>query len=433
MRKSRKRISTGVGHLDRMLDGLYIGDNVIWYDDAGSLASLFCLNFLQSSWMESKPLIYISFDRSPKNLLDRLGPLAKTELLTILDCFTYGKGSASEVFLKFYKGSKPKEGRSIITVKEPRNVDEVMDAFYGIHGSLNGDVRFIFESLTGMEAIWGEEALLQFYAHSCPRLHELNTVAYWIMEKHAHSPRTRARINQIAQVVIDLSIKRGTNSLTILKAEKRHTDILNKPVHYWSKDLDITFEHERKRKGYVDIGLRIKALRNKRGISQKELAKLVGVTPSTISQVETNLIYPSIPALLKMAEVLSVDVSSFFQETVKRKDRPVFHAKDAVGVRLHALPEGSVDAQLLTPVDFDARAESYLLEIPAKKTLTSHFFISKGDEFGYLISGELKVSIGSKVHTLRQGDSICLTSEIPSQWKNSGPDNAVLLWVKIRL
>ena len=48
--------------------------------------------------------------------------------------------------------------------------------------------------------------IIRFYAHSCPRLYELNTIAYWILEKKAHSTRLRAQINQIAQVAIDLSV-----------------------------------------------------------------------------------------------------------------------------------------------------------------------------------------------------------------------------------
>ena len=84
-----------------------------------------------------------------------------------------------------------------------------------------------------MQELWGrEEYILDFYSHSCPRLYELNTIAYWIMEKRAHSPRLRARVNQITQVAIDLSVKRGKTSLTVLKAEKRHLDTLNKPFNY---------------------------------------------------------------------------------------------------------------------------------------------------------------------------------------------------------
>ncbi|MBV5267853.1 MAG: hypothetical protein JZU67_05000, partial [Burkholderiaceae bacterium] len=98
-----------------------------------------------------------------------------------------------------------------------------MDIFYNVHAKLKGDVRFIFESLTGMQELWhGEDQILNFYAHSCPRLYELNTVAYWMIEKRAHSSRLRAQINHIAQVVIDLSVKRGKTALTLIKAEKRH-------------------------------------------------------------------------------------------------------------------------------------------------------------------------------------------------------------------
>lgn len=114
-------------------------------------------------------------------------------------------------------------------------------------------------------------------------------------------------------MAIELSIKRGITSLTILKAEDRSVDNLHKPFTYWSRDLTVSFEAEKGSFGKIELGLRLKEVRTKKGLSQTELARLVGVTPSTISQIESNLIYPSVPALLKMAEVLSVAVSSFFQ------------------------------------------------------------------------------------------------------------------------
>jgi KaiC/GvpD/RAD55 family RecA-like ATPase len=61
----RLRVTSGVSQLDCLLGGLYIGDNVVWHDDTGSLASPFCLNFIQASEAQEKPIIYVSFDRSP--------------------------------------------------------------------------------------------------------------------------------------------------------------------------------------------------------------------------------------------------------------------------------------------------------------------------------------------------------------------------------
>ncbi len=422
--------TSGVDHLDYVLEGLFIGDNVVWYDDAGSLASVFCLNFIQASQAQKKPLIYVTFDRSPKNLLEKLGPLAQNPSLFILDCFTFGKGAGSPVFLKFYEQAESQDPFKLVQVGNPRDMGQVTKALYALHGTQKGDVRFVFESLTGMQELWGgEDQVLNFYSHSCPRLYELNTIAYWIMEKKAHSPRFRAQISQIAQVAVDLSIKRGTTFLTVLKAEKRKLDNLHQPHKYWVKELNVAFDEERRPSGLMDLGQRIKALRLKRGLSQTELAQSVGVTPSTISQVESNLIYPSLPALFKMAEILAVEGSSFFFDQGKEKTRVIFPLREATDLRMPGMPEFSIQTKRLTPVDLEAKAEPFLIEIPPQQSLPTHFFFHKGEEMGYLLSGKLSVKMGSRTYDLLPGDLIHLTSEIPNAWSNLGPTPARLLWI----
>ncbi|MBN1907314.1 MAG: helix-turn-helix domain-containing protein [Deltaproteobacteria bacterium] len=426
------RIATGVSQLDRILGGLFVGDNVVWYDDAGSLAYAFCLNFMQASESQDKHIIYVSFDRSPKNLLDKLGALADYEKLTILDCFTYGKGEGSEIFLKFYREKMSEIKCRIVTSKEPKKVEKVMDAFYGIHADMTGDVRFVFESITGMQELWGgEESILTFYSHSCPRLYELNTIAYWIMEKEAHTPRLRASINQIAQVAIELSVKRGKTSLTVLKAEKRDSSTLNRPYGYWTRDMNILFDSEKRPTASIDMGIRLKELRVKRGLSQTEVARLIGVTPSTISQIESNLIYPSVPALLKMAEILNIEVSAFFQGGGEARPKNVFTSSDASDIRFGDLPEESISGKLLTPLDFEAKAEPYIIEIAPNKNFPGHFFSHKGDEIGYILSGELQMNLEKTSYIARAGDLIYLANDTPACWKNTGTDVARLLWIKI--
>jgi transcriptional regulator with XRE-family HTH domain/KaiC/GvpD/RAD55 family RecA-like ATPase len=427
------KVASGVDQLDFILEGLFIGDNVVWYDDAGSLASVFCLNFIQISQAQKKPLIYVTFDRSPKNLLEKLGPLAQNPDLFILDCFTFGKGAGSSIFLEFYEQLESQGPFKLVQVENPRDMRQVTEALYALHSTQKGDVRFVFESLTGMQELWGgEDQVLNFYSHSCPRLYELKTIAYWVMEKKAHSPRFRAQISQIAQVAIDLSIKRGTTSLTILKAEKRKLDNLHQPHKYWVKDLNITFDDERRPSGLMDLGQRIKALRLKRGLSQTELAQSVGVTPSTISQVESNLIYPSLPALFKMAEILAVEGSSFFLDQGKEKSRVIFPLREATDLRMTGMPEFSIQTKRLTPVDLEAKAEPFLIEIPPRQTLSSHFFFHKGEEMGYLLDGKLSVKMPSGEYELLPGDLIHLTSEIPNAWSNLGPDPARLLWLLVK-
>lgn len=432
MIQKNKHISSGIKQLDKLLGGgIIIGDNVVWYDDAGSLAYIFSLKFIQASMAKKKPLIYLSFDRSMKNLLEQLGPLAKNPSLTILDCFTHGKGKGSDIFLEFYK-KKSLFPCQIIRIDEPGNADNVMETLFELHKTMKGDVRFVFESLTGMQELWGDEAhILKFYSHSCPRLYELNTIAYWIVEKGAHSERLKVHINKITQVAIDLSIKRGKTSLSILKADKRDLDIINKPCEYWNTGLDITFDSGRRLSNKINIGIRLKKIRTKKGVSQTELAKLVGVSPSSISQIESNQIYPSLPALMKMAEILSIDMASFFMEPDNSENRVVFSESNAIDVQLPGLPKDSICSKLLTAVGFDSRIEPYLIEIQPKTKISSHFFIHKGVEMGYLLEGELQLIMASEIKKVHAGNVIYLTAEMPSQWENTGSDLVRLFWIKI--
>ncbi len=424
------RVSTGLKALDLRLDGLFIGDNVIWYDEAGSLAFPFTLNFIQESQNHDKPLIYVTFDRSPKSLVEELGPLAQDPQLTILDCFTHGKGDGSSVFSRFYEKDGAQWPYRIVKVNEPCKPEKVAEAIYGVHRKLTGDVRFVFESLTGMQDLWeGEESVLRFYSRTCPRLYELETIAYWVIEKGAHTPRLKAHINQIAQVAVDLAIKRGKSALTVLKAHNRQPRCLNKPESFWADGMSVTFDTEKSVPAGIELGGRLKQLRTKKGVSQKELAGMVGVTPSTISQIESNLIYPSLPALFKMAQILAVDAGYFFHKAPDGQSPSVFTGGKAV--RFSDLPKESINGRMLLPVDIPAPIEPYLLEIPVGAKLSSHFFVHKGEEFGFLMEGELQVTIQNSVKQLAAGDVVYLTRHIPSQWKNPGKKTARLLWLKV--
>jgi transcriptional regulator with XRE-family HTH domain/KaiC/GvpD/RAD55 family RecA-like ATPase/quercetin dioxygenase-like cupin family protein len=433
MSTKKESVTSGVRGLDQLLEGgIFIGDNVVWYDDAGILASVFSLNLIQASLKEKKSLIYLSFDRSPKNLLEKIGTLAENQYLTILDCFTHGKGGSSDVFLDFYKKKTKDLPCRIICVEEPENADHVANAFYELHKTMKKDVRFIFESLTGMQELWGkEDDILKFYAHSCPRLYELNTIAYWIVEKEVHSQRLKAHLNKITQVAIDLSLKRGKTFLSILKAEKRDITILNKQTLYWSKGLQVALSPDKRSAGQIVLGKHVKELRTRRGLSQTDLAKQVGVTPSTISQVESNHIYPSLPALIKISEILSVNISYFLTDA-ETEAKVIFPESEATMMTIQDMSRNDISSKLLVPVGFDCKVEPYIIEISPGITLSDHFFMHKGEEIGYLLSGEIHATIGLKEKTIQTGDMIYLTSEIPSQWENKGKDPVRLLWLKVK-
>ncbi len=433
MNPASQSLTTGIAALDQQLGGLAIGDNVIWYDAAGSLAPPFAINFLKASLAADKALIYISFDRSPKTLLQDLGPLADHPRLTILDCFTCGKGENSALFNQFYDGGRQRLACRVIKAAEPEKPGRVIRDVYAIHKKLSGDVRLVFESLTGMQELWDSEAqVLRFYSRACPRLYELETIAYWIIEREAHTSRLRANINKIAQVVMDLTLKRGKSTLTIVKAQGRKPVHRNKPLLFWSEAERVHFESDQQTLGKLDLSARLKTLRKAKGLSQKALARGIGVTPSTISQIEGNLIYPSLPALVKMAEILAVDLNAFFAHQ-GRAVRPAVFQGPGDALAMDDFPADVITARRLLPSGFDAGAEICLVEIQARKTIPRHFFAHKGEEAGYLMAGRLEVVIREQTHVLTGGDLVYLTADTPSSWRNPGRETARLLWLKLNV
>jgi quercetin dioxygenase-like cupin family protein len=92
----------------------------------------------------------------------------------------------------------------------------------------------------------------------------------------------------------------------------------------------------------------------------------------------------------------------------------------------------SIYTKRLVPVDLNPGMEPYLVEIPVDQTLNSHFFSHKGEEMGFVISGELQLKVGNETHTAHSGDVIILESENPNQWKNIGTETARLWWIKAR-
>jgi transcriptional regulator with XRE-family HTH domain len=350
----------------------------------------------------------------------------------VLDCFTHGKGASSPVFTGFYGEPQPDGRPRVVLLENPGAPESFIEVLYGLLDELGGVVRLVFDSMTGMQELWGgEKALGRFYSHSCPRLYELDTIAYWILEKEAHTQQLKAKISQVAQVVIELSIKRGRTSLTVIKADEREVEDLQKPLAYWSKDDRIGFVDRKRASGDLNLGQRVKELRLKNNFSQTDLAKQIGVTPSTISQVESNLIYPSLPALLKMAEVMRVGPGSFFHDETRR-GWAKYGPGDYSEMNPANLPSESGWAVRLAPVDFEGRAEPCLLEIRPGAQAAGHFFVHKGEEIGCLLEGSLEMEIDSEIVHIQPGDVIHCTYESPTAWRNIGDEPARLLWFMVR-
>jgi transcriptional regulator with XRE-family HTH domain len=309
-------------------------------------------------------------------------------------------------------------------------MEAVAEAFYAHHRVLKGTVRFIFESLTGMQDLWGgEEQLVGFYVRTCPRLYDLNTIAYWLIEKQAHSGKLRAQINQVAQVVIDLAVRRGRTSLEIVKAENRSPRRAKKPLPYFSRDNAVHFSPQAQAPGKSDLGARIRALRSEAQLSQTALAKQLGVTPSTISQIENGLIYPSLPALFRMAEVFATDMGALFDGGHREIPPIVFSTSHLETLPRPEIASGGAKAWRLPRSEAFNGHLALIVEIPSGLRLTHHFLSSNGVEWGHLLSGELILTYKGHDHPVAAGDFVHLPADGTRAWANPGDAPARLLWL----
>jgi quercetin dioxygenase-like cupin family protein len=73
--------------------------------------------------------------------------------------------------------------------------------------------------------------------------------------------------------------------------------------------------------------------------------------------------------------------------------------------------------------------EPLFVTIEVNANVQNHLFTHKGDEFVFILKGELEVEIGKKKYILREGDAIYLDSVIPTAWKNVGEVSVEAIWL----
>jgi transcriptional regulator with XRE-family HTH domain len=413
------KILSGISDLDSLIDSLYVGDNVVWEVEAGTSSETFMLNFIGQSFIENGNVIYVSFNKSPHSILRKIGKIPSRENFILLDCFTSGKGKNDRTFVKFYEDQTE---TNVIKVEDPRDIGSFTTVLNSIEDSLPPGTRYVFDSLTGMQDLWGDENnTYKFFTYLCPRLYDLGTVAYWILEKEAHSQAFKANLRHITQVVLDLYKRKDKLYIKALKLEGRQSREAFKP-HLYEIDGKKVSISPIKREPSFDIGTKIKELRAKIGMSQKELADRVDLTPSFISQMERNQISPSLNSFMQICNALGVSLSEIL-ERKKPEDVQWLVKKEKIlantllnenGLRSFSIVKNGNISGTLVVLEPHTRTEKQFIPVEGKKLI-------------YVLKGEISVVINNRGETLTSGDSIYLKEGVPSLWENEGGDKAELL------
>ena len=166
-----------------------------------------------------------------------------------------------------------------------------------------------------------------------------------------------------------------------------------------------------------NFGEKIRKVREKKKLTMKEVAEKAGVSESLVSQIERNKISPAIDTLLKIIDVLEIDLEYIFSDYKRNKsidlvragDRNKIIIKDVVYEELSSMRAG----------DDEHSIEAYYLEIKEGGEKGSTEYGHKGKELGIIIEGEGEFIIGNKSYKLGEGDSISFESDVPHVLKNT--------------
>ena len=169
------------------------------------------------------------------------------------------------------------------------------------------------------------------------------------------------------------------------------------------------------------VGSHLRQLRAKQRLSLARVAQSVGISVGFLSALEPSQMSASVGTLRKLARFYKANILDFFDATgassrqVKPEQRKVLEA--GPGVRMELLAWGNT-----------AVMEPHLFRV-APEAGSGDSYTHEGEEFLYVLRGELAITLEKKEYRLKKGDSFYFESATPHHWKNPGRAETWVLWV----
>lgn len=174
------------------------------------------------------------------------------------------------------------------------------------------------------------------------------------------------------------------------------------------------------------LGQTIRRFREESNLRLKDLAEKSGFSESYISQIEREVVLPSVTALGKVADALGMSVSQLFEEAERTNGAKRMIVRKAERKVISISPDSQFENYLLAP-DLRRRMEPVLSR--ARPGVVSATYSHNGEEFVILLKGSMRIQIGEEEFELAEGDAVYLDSRIPHRWANSGDGEIEALWV----
>ncbi len=171
----------------------------------------------------------------------------------------------------------------------------------------------------------------------------------------------------------------------------------------------------------IEIGKKIKQYRLQLDLTQEELALRTELTKGYISQLENDLCSPSIATLQDILNVLGVSLQDFFTEP--QAEQVVYTASD-----YFVSKNGDGNNTWLIPNSQVKQMEPIILTLP-KGGSSEERYPFEGEEFGYVLQGEVEIVTLQERYRLKQGESFSIDGKKQHTIKNLQKGESKVLWV----
>lgn len=174
----------------------------------------------------------------------------------------------------------------------------------------------------------------------------------------------------------------------------------------------------------MNLGARLQRVRTAKGLSQRELAKRVGLTNSTISLIEQNKVSPSVSSLKKVLDGIPISLADFFTLDLDGggEHGPFYRAGELPDLGSKGLHYYLVGSR------FPQRQMCVLREVMPPGTDSGQAMLQHaGEEGGVVVAGEVEVTVGDQVRVLRAGEAYYFESRLPHRFRNLGKVDAVIV------
>jgi transcriptional regulator with XRE-family HTH domain len=165
----------------------------------------------------------------------------------------------------------------------------------------------------------------------------------------------------------------------------------------------------------IRVGEKIKILREGKGLSLKEVADLTGFSTALLSQMENHLVSPSLGTMIKLAKAFGVRVGDFLGET-EGEPYSIVRKDERKTVSRFASKDGVKYGYSYESLGFDKKdrhMEPFIVTLEPATVKAAKTSVHDGEEFIFVLEGEMEVILGNHTDVLYPGDSIYYDSTIP--------------------